>query len=70
VSNYGSAAHEFDVSLDGADAATIVEVPGNGAATVTVEGSFSETGTADVAVTVTDPSTGESETLSQSVTVT
>jgi len=69
IANFGGSAQSFEVALDGTDAARTVEIPATSTATVAVEGSFDSEGSTTVALTVTDPSTGTSQTLSQSVTV-
>jgi len=69
VANFGGSAQEFAVALDGTDVTETIEIGAQSTATVSVEGSFDSQGSTEVAITVTDPTTGDSRTLSHSVTV-
>jgi hypothetical protein len=69
VANFGGSTQSFDVAVDGTDATETIEIGAQSTATVSVEGSFESEGSATVAITVTDPSDGDSRTLSHSVTV-
>jgi len=68
VANFGTVAHEFDVAVEGTDTTETVEIPATSTATISVDGSFESQGSTSVAITVTDPATGDSRTLSHSVT--
>jgi len=69
VANFGGSAQEFDIALDGTDVTKTIEIEAQSTATVSVEGSFEKQGSTEVAITVTDPTTGDSQTLSHDVTV-
>jgi mannan endo-1,4-beta-mannosidase len=67
LSNVGTESNTFDISVQGADASTSVDVPGGGSATVSVERAFAAPGSDSITVELTHSDTGETKTVEHPV---